>query len=64
MANKTTIVIAHRLSTLKDMDRILVFVSGEIIEDGSLESLLKNQDGHFYKLWQMQAEGFIPPVVA
>ncbi len=64
MANKTTIVIAHRLSTLKDMDRILVFVNGEIVEDGSLENLLKNQYGHFYKLWQMQAEGFIPPVVA
>ncbi|HCJ1109657.1 TPA: ABC transporter ATP-binding protein [Legionella pneumophila] len=64
MANKTTIVIAHRLSTLKDMDRILVFVNGVIVEDGSLENLLKNQYGHFYKLWQMQAEGFIPPVVA
>jgi ATP-binding cassette subfamily B protein len=64
MANKTTIVIAHRLSTLKDMDRILVFVNGEIIEDGSLDALLKNQHGHFYKLWQMQAQGFIPPVLA
>lgn len=64
IANKTTIVIAHRLSTLKDMDRILVFVNGEIVEDGSLEILLKNQEGHLYKLWQMQAEGFIPPVVA
>jgi ATP-binding cassette subfamily B protein len=62
MANKTTIVIAHRLSTLKDMDRILVFVHGEIVEDGSLESLLKDTHGHFYKLWQMQAEGFIPSI--
>lgn len=60
MVNKTTIVIAHRLSTLKDMDRILVFVNGKIVEDGSLESLSKNKDTHFYKLWQMQAEGFIP----
>jgi len=60
MANKTTIVIAHRLSTLKDMDRILVFVDGDIIEDGSLNSLLENKDSHFYKLWQMQAQGFIP----
>ena len=62
MVNKTTIVIAHRLATLKDMDRILVFVNGEIVEDGSLDSLLKNKDSHFYKLWQMQAEGFIPSV--
>lgn len=62
MLNKTTIVIAHRLSTLKDMDRILVFVNGEIVEDGSLESLLQNKENHFYQLWQMQAEGFIPSV--
>ncbi len=58
--NKTTLVIAHRLSTLKDMDRILVFVEGDIVEDGSLDELLKNQNGHFYKLWHMQAAGFIP----
>ncbi len=62
MASKTTIVIAHRLSTLKDMNRILVLVNGNIVEDGSLESLLKNKNGHFYKLWQMQAEGFIPSI--
>ena len=37
MQNKTTIVIAHRLSTLKDMDRVLVFDKGEIVEDGSLD---------------------------
>jgi len=60
MSGKTTVVIAHRLSTLKDMNRILVFVKGEIAEDGSLEDLLRNKDGHFYKLWQMQARGFIP----
>ena len=60
MQNKTTIVIAHRLSTLKDMDRILVFENGVIVEDGSLTELLKNKHGHFYKLWEMQASGFIP----
>lgn len=62
MMHKTTIVIAHRLSTLKDMNRILVFVKGKIVEDGSLESLLKNTNSHFYKLWQMQAEGFLPSI--
>lgn len=61
--NRTTIVIAHRLSTLKDMDSILVFVRGKIVEDGSLDSLLANKESHFYKLWHMQAGGFIPPVV-
>lgn len=63
MINKTTIVIAHRLSTLKDMDRILVFVKGQIVEDGSLSNLLANQSGHFYQLWQMQAQGFLPLIV-
>lgn len=62
MNNKTTVVIAHRLSTLKDMDRILVFANGNIVEDGSIDVLLKNPDGHFYKLWHMQAEGFIPSI--
>jgi len=62
MMHKTTIVIAHRLSTLNDMNRILVFVKGKIVEDGSLESLLENKNSHFYKLWQMQAEGFIPSI--
>lgn len=54
MAHKTTIVIAHRLSTLKDMDRILFFENGQIVEEGSLENLLNNPDGKFYRLWHMQ----------
>ncbi len=62
MTNKTTIVIAHRLATLKDMDRILVFVNGKITEDGSLNALLKKKRSHFYKLWHMQAEGFLPSI--
>lgn len=59
MLNKTTLVIAHRLSTLKNMDRILIFVEGKIVEDGSLDRLLQNTQSHFYKLWKMQSEGFI-----
>lgn len=59
MQNKTTIVIAHRLSTLSKMDRILVFDKGEIIEDGTHEELLA-KGGHYAKLWQMQAGGFLP----
>ena len=59
MSNRTTIAIAHRLSTLKNMDRILVFEQGQIIEDGSLESLLKNKNSRFHQLWQMQAMGFV-----
>jgi ABC-type multidrug transport system fused ATPase/permease subunit len=56
--NRTVISIAHRLSTLKKMDRILVFDNGEIIEDGSIEKLLKNK-GAFYELWNHQVNGMI-----
>lgn len=59
MQGKTTIIIAHRLSTLSSMDRILVFEKGKIVEDGSQEELLK-KDGHFKKLWGMQVGGFLP----
>ena len=59
MRGKTTIVIAHRLSTLSEMDRILVFDNGVIIEDGSHEQLLKLKR-HYAKLWHMQAGGFLP----
>lgn len=58
MANRTTIVIAHRLSTLFHMDRILVFSEGRIIEDGKHADLLA-LNGHYAKLWSMQAGGFI-----
>ncbi len=59
MRNRTTIVIAHRLSTLLHMDRILVFDQGRIIEDGSTQELL-HKNGHFTRLWNMQADGFLP----
>lgn len=59
MQGKTTIIVAHRLSTLADMNRILVFHKGKVVEEGSKESLLKN-GGHFATLWNMQADGFLP----
>ena len=59
MAGRTTIIIAHRLSTLLKMDRILVFDQGKIIEDGDHQSLLRMQ-GHYAKMWQIQAGGFLP----
>jgi len=52
-ANKTTLVIAHRLSTVVDADRILVVDGGEIVEQGSHQELL-TQDGHYARLWHMQ----------
>ena len=59
MQGRTTIVIAHRLSTLSEMDRILVFDNGQIVEDGSHEELLKAH-GHYSRMWAMQAGGFLP----
>ena len=59
MQNKTTIVIAHRLSTLLRMDRILVFDRGQIIQDGSHAELLA-QEGLYKILWDAQVGGFLP----
>lgn len=59
MQKKTTIVIAHRLSTLSKMDRILVFDNGQIIEDGTHDDLVA-KGGHYAKMWHMQAGGFLP----
>ncbi len=59
MRQTTTIVIAHRLATLAQLDRILVFSAGKIIEDGSHHTLL-NQQGHYATLWHLQAGGFLP----
>jgi len=56
--NKTTIVIAHRLSTVRAMDRIIVIEDGKIIEDDKHDELI-NKDGGLYKrLWDLQAGGF------
>lgn len=58
MQDKTTLVIAHRLSTLLYMDRILVFDQGSIVEDGSHEELLE-QNGLYKQLWEAQIGGFL-----
>lgn len=59
MENRTTIVVAHRLSTLAKMDRILVFDQGKVVEEGSHNELMAKQ-GHYMNLWQMQVGGFLP----
>jgi ATP-binding cassette subfamily B protein len=58
MESKTTLVIAHRLSTLLHMDRILVFDKGCIVEDGSHDQLL-SRGGLYQTLWNAQVGGFL-----
>lgn len=53
LAGKTAIVVAHRLSTLSEMDRIVVVDKGRVIEDGTHHSLLK-RGGTYGRLWEYQ----------
>lgn len=58
MRDRTTIVIAHRLSTVAKMDRIVVMADGAIVEQGSPAELLA-RDGSYKKLWTHQSGGFM-----
>ena len=53
MAERTSIIVAHRLSTILDVDQILVIRRGEIIERGSHTELIL-QDGYYSKLFHLQ----------
>ena len=57
MRGRTSFVIAHRLSTVLNADRILVMERGEIIEQGTHASLLLNPDGLYARLYQRQFAG-------
>ena len=50
----TVIAIAHRLSTLKHMDRIIVLDCGKIVEEGTHDALLNKPGGAYKRLWDMQ----------
>lgn len=58
MEGKTTVIIAHRLSTIRRMDRIIVLKDGKVLEDGTHEELLKN-DETYAMLWNIQQGGFL-----
>lgn len=58
MAGKTVLAVAHRLSTLREMDRIIVLDKGKIVEDGNHDSLVAF-GGIYAKLWNHQAGGFL-----
>jgi len=56
-AGRTTFIVAHRLSTLRSVDRVLVFDAGRIIEDGPPHELLANRDTAFAQLHALATEG-------
>ena len=58
MQGKTVLAIAHRLSTLSKMDRIIVMDKGHIVETGSHKALL-DQGGLYCQYWKRQSGGFI-----
>ena len=58
MEGKTVLAIAHRLSTLSKMDKIIVMDQGRIVESGSHQSLLE-KDGLYSRYWTRQSGGFI-----
>ncbi|GGA54519.1 ABC transporter ATP-binding protein [Pelagibacterium lentulum] len=55
MKGRTTLVIAHRLSTVRALDRILVFDKGEIVEEGDHMSLIRREKGIYRRLFEKQA---------
>ena len=59
MENRTVIAIAHRLSTVMRMDRLIVLDQGQIIEDGTHQELLE-LNGLYARLWHRQSQGFLP----
>lgn len=56
MRNRTTVMVAHRLSTIKDADQISVIQGGKIIEQGTHSSLIENKDGSYFKLFRLQQQ--------
>lgn len=60
MTGRTVIVVAHRLSTVRALDRILVFDRGRVLEDGPHEALLALEGGIYRRLFERQAMGLLP----
>ena len=59
MKGRTSIVVAHRLSTIAGMDKIVVLEDGKIMEQGNHEALLKNKRGSYSRLWSRQSGAFL-----
>jgi ATP-binding cassette, subfamily B, multidrug efflux pump len=61
MEGKTVIAVAHRLSTIAAMDRLVVMDKGRIVEEGTHQQLLKKKHGIYASLWARQSGGFLIP---
>ncbi len=61
MAGKTVIAIAHRLSTIAAMDRLIVMDKGRIVQEGTHNGLLRQENGLYAQLWHRQSGGFLKP---
>jgi ATP-binding cassette subfamily B protein len=59
LSNRTAVVIAHRLSTVRRMDRLVILEHGRIAEDGTHDELLQ-RGGIYAALWSQQSGGFLP----
>ena len=59
MKGKTVIAIAHRLSTVMNMDRLIVMEQGAVVLSGKHDELLAHKSNLYKKLWEIQAGGFI-----
>jgi ATP-binding cassette, subfamily B, multidrug efflux pump len=61
MEGKTVIAVAHRLSTIAAMDRLVVMDKGRIVEEGTHAQLVRHKGGLYASLWQRQSGGFLIP---
>jgi ATP-binding cassette subfamily B protein len=61
IAGRTAIVIAHRLATVRMLDRILVFENGEVVEEGRHDDLVRRTGGIYRRLFERQALGLLAP---
>jgi ATP-binding cassette subfamily B protein len=59
IVGRTAIVIAHRLSTVRMLDRILVFDQGQVVEEGTHAALVRKKEGTYKRLFERQALGLV-----
>jgi ABC-type multidrug transport system fused ATPase/permease subunit len=57
MSGRTVIVVAHRLSTIRNADKVVVMKEGRIVEQGAPGELLAREDGHFKAMYELQMGG-------